>query len=385
MIKINDKVLSNEEIVTMLGERITRPIDFQLTEQFQSTLKYILPSGDSKWITRYQETFGLSNNVVVRNFKDGGNDTLIYYNNVIEPTKNSPERRYIVGDTLNKIEFTRGRITVNEGQEDLLLFLRFHEQNKTNKYWMEADAFGNQKYRPTRGFLFKEIMPTVEAATAYDTTHNLLRAQTACFDPKRIPFDSAIIMATGYGMPDARHSGEKAVRQFLYKQATSNPSKFLEDMQSATFDIQAIVQSALVFKIIKFDAPYYAWCADAPKKYGDGRICQVPTGKEPIAYFTEWLRITDKSGVMEEIKMQVANANEKADGSFIEQEERPGEAILTMLGVTSIDEAINLIYKGRQKPEAGGLKQKGNSNFGKGKVAKKLSEKKEISLTAENP
>lgn len=336
MIEINGKVLTNAEVIEKLGERITRPIEFKLCEQFKSSLRYTA-RGTTSWVTRYVETFGLNNRAEVRDFENGGNDVVIYFTQIVGDPNKPLERRYIVGDTINKVQFNRGLLSVNEGQEDLLLFLRINEQCQTNDAWAKTDTFGNQKYKPTKAFLYKEIIPEKENEQSYDLTHLRLRAQTAAFDPKRISSEAAIIMATGYQMPEARYKGEKAIRQFLYDKATADPEQFLKNMSSSSFDLTAIVQSALEFNIVKFDAPYYRWAIDNPKKYGDGRICQVPAGKG-IEWFVQWLRETDKSGVLEELKKKVAEATDKSDANFEAEDKKPLESLMAQFGVKTAEE-----------------------------------------------
>lgn len=336
MLEINGKVLTNAEVIEKLGEKITRPIEFKLCEQFQSSLRYT-SKGNTSWVKRYMETFGLSNRAEVRDFTNGGTDVIIYFTQIVGDPQKPMERRYIVGDTLNKIEFSRGFLHISEGQEDLLLFLRLHEQCQTNESWTKTDVFGNQKNKPVKAFLFKEIIPEKENEQSYDLTHIRLRAQTAAFDPKRIPLDAAIIMATAYGMSEARYKGEKSIRQFLYDKATNNPEQFITDMSSSSFDLTAIVQSALEFKVIKFDAPYYRWAIDNPKKYGDGRICQVPAGKG-LEWFVQWMRETDKSGVLEELKKKVSEATDKSDSNFEVEDKKPLESLMAQFGVKTAEE-----------------------------------------------
>ena len=291
-----------------------------------------------------QEIFGLSNTTTTRNMEVGGTNTYVYYTHInTQPMPGGQSQKvYVVGDSLTKIEFNKGFLTVEPGQEDLLLFLRSHEQNKTNTVWSKVDGFNEQIYKPTKAFLFKEIIPEKEDAASYDLTHNRLKAQTAAFDPKRIPMNKAIVMATAYGLTDAKSKGEKGIRKFLYDNATANPDQFLTDMASNAFELKATVQSALSLRIIKFDAPYIQWTDRKAKKFAEGRICQVSAGMNPIDFFVQWLREKDKSGVMDELKRMVDEELEDGGTSF--ESDSPSvdlalEAVKAM-GYNTLEEAM---------------------------------------------
>lgn len=354
MLLVNEKNLTNAEIIEALGGRIERPIKFSLTEQFQSVLRYIYQDGSIRNVVRMQETFGLSNSMSTKNFKDGGTDRYTYYTHTqVRPGKDSSDRIYLVGESLTKIEFLKGFLTVDVGQEDLLLFLRKHEQNKTNPVWGEVNRFKEQVNRPVKAFLFKEIIPEKEDALSYDIIHMRLKAQTAALDPKRIPYSRAVMMATAYNLPNPKDKGEKSVRQFLYNQATAQPEQFLTDMASNKFELKATVQSAISLRIIKFDSPYMQWTEKKSRRTGEGRICQIASGRDPVDYFVDWLRETDKSGVMEELKKMV---EVELESSEIVEPKLPNVDLAVeaakLLGYNSVEEAMSALSELKKLNEA---------------------------------
>lgn len=371
MLEFNGKILTNQEIVEKLGEKITKPIVFQLCDQFKSSIK-LIHRGESKWTERWVSNFGLRNEHQSRNFDTGGTDQYVYYTTATPDQINPQIRRFDVNGNGNKVSFTGGMVTISQGQEDLLLFLRAHEQNQTNKYFTITDERGKQKHFPKIQFLFKEIIPEMVNELKYDNTHERLKAQTAAFDPKRIPYEAAVVMATAYGMTEARHTGEKNVRQFLYDNASKNPSLFLSNMTNSSFDIKAQLQSAVEFGIVSFDAPYWKW---SEKKTGDARICSVPTGEDKLDYFVQWMREVDKSGVLEQVKQLVEKAMEGADEKFIKEEIKPLDAVLIDLGFDSLEDAKKM------KAELEQFRRE-KAKADKAVAGKQVKPKDEITLTA---
>jgi len=353
MIRINDVVLTNEQVIELLNEetgsgKMKAQVEFQLLENFEARLKYLNERNEATYHKRYQATFGMDNRFDRRNFKTGGSETIVYYTHTITDQKTGP--RYLTGN-MNKIMFQNGYLIVQPGQEDLLLFMRLSEQCKTNKYWEETDGRGNQKYTPSKSFLYKELRPELDSEADYDATFASLKAQAAPLNPQTIPLATAITMATAYGMPDVRFKAEKAIRIFLSMKAKANPEQFMADLKSASFELKAKVNSAFNYGIIKYDAPYIMW---ANKKSGESKICNVPIGKDHVDHFVHWLREIDQSGVLDEL----SSLNEKAmikEMNHPIENESDYDKLIKALGVDTLEDAKKMIEAAR----AGGAKPDG--------------------------
>jgi hypothetical protein len=345
MIKINEKVLTTEEVIALLKEetgsgKMTSDIEFRLLENYESVIKVLNDQDEARYVKKYQSTYGMANMYTRRNFKNGGSETVIYYTNIVKDVKGD---RYHT-DNLNKIDFHHGHLTVRAGQEDLLLFMRINERNKTNPYWAETDGRGNQKYMPQGAFNYKEIIPEVESEEAYNEYYDGLRAQAAVVNPERIPLATAIVMAEAYNMQDARFKGEKAVRLFLAAKAKANPVQFLADMESASFELRAKVNSAFMYGILIWDMPYVKW---GKKKDTETRILTVPAGKDHVDYMVLWLREVDKSGVLDELKSALERAQLKEHSITVGKEEGTHNEFLQKLGVASLEEAAAIIRQSK--------------------------------------
>lgn len=349
MIKINDKVLSNEEVLKLLQEetgegRMTSMVEFQLLENYQSVLRLLNSNKERVNLKKYQATFGLTNQYVRRNFTSGGSETVCYYTNAV-PDGKGGFRYHITNQSgeLNKVVFHNGYLQVQPGQEDLLLFMRINEQCKTNLWWEKADNRGVQLYKPERSFLYKELIPEKESELEFDDSMLELKAMSYAMDAQKIPLGRAFTMAEGYNMLDAKYKGEKAVRIFLKNRAKLNPSQFMLDIESASFEVRGKINAAFKYGILKYESPYISWTS---KTMGDNRICSVPVSKDHIDYFTMWVREIDRSGVLDEInrlmeKEVIKDHVETPDsGSAYDQ-------LLKQLGVTSLEEATKLINSGK--------------------------------------
>lgn len=346
MIKINDKILTNEEVIEMLQQetgsgKMKHDVEFCLLENYQSSIRTINDLGETRWVKKYQTSYGLTNQYDRRDFKTGGTQTVIYFTNIVK----DPQRgdRYHTGE-MNKIVFHNGYLIVRAGQEDLLLFMRLNEQCKTNKYWQETDKYGNQKYLPTRSFLFKEIIQEVESEQQFQEVYEGLNAQSIAMDKDKLPYAQAITMALGYGFADAQLKGEKAVRLFLHGKAKANPDQFMKDMQDSSFELRSKVNASFQLGICKWDSPYIRW---GGKIEGDNRIVSVPPQKDHVDYFTFWLKEIDKSGTMNTLLSKVEKETLKSYGVQFNDEPTEQNKLLKDLGVSSLHELRILIDKGR--------------------------------------
>ncbi len=337
MIKINDKILTNKEVIELLEKetgsgKMKGDIEFCLLENYQSNIKILNEAQEARWVKKFQTTYGISNQYERRNFEEGGTETVLYYTSVAgDPVKGY---RYHTGD-LNKIVFNNGYLIVRPGQEDLLLWLRLNERNQTNKYWEQTDTRGNQKYKPEGAFNYKEIIPEKVSEEEYNNYYQGLVAQAKVVNPESLKYDVALKMAQSYNMVDAKFKGEKAVRLFLGMKAKANPEQFMKDLTSSSFELRADINQAFMYGILAWDMPYIRW---AKKMDGDQRILTVPSGKDHVDYMVHWLREIDKSGVLNQIRTEVEKAQLKEHGINLKSSEKEYDGFLKSLGVSSMEE-----------------------------------------------
>lgn len=349
MISINGKVLSNTEVISLLeketgGGKMKGDIEFCLLDNYCSSIKTLNDQGEAKYVRKFQATYGVSNQYDRRNFAEGGTETVIYFTTTINDKVNG-QPRYLTND-MNKIVFYHGHLTVRPGQEDLLLWLRLNERCQTNKYWEHADARGNQKYTPQGAFNYKEIIPEKVSELAYNDYYEGLKAQAAVVNEDRISKDMALKMAISYGMVDAKFAGEKAIRLFLAQKAKANPEQFMADLNSAAFELRAQVNSCFLYGILAWDVPYIRW-ANKKAADGDTRICTVPVGRDHVDFMVGWLRETDKSGVLNELRVLLEKEQLKEVGIQVEVPQEQRSEFLKMLGVSSLEEAAAIIKKSK--------------------------------------
>lgn len=302
-ISINGIVLSNEEVDERLkdyGGIPKKDVCFLLNEQFKQNYtawdKFNRPIKK----TRYQSSFGLQNECHTPSVKTGALEHIQYYNKTVRDQYQN-ERKTLGGDPV--ITIYDGKLVVKPSDRHLLLFMRMHSQNSTNPVWDLSDEHGNPMHRPTRNFKFKEVIPQKEAGLDYEKTRLALEAQILAMEEKKFPDESARTLALGYGMAEPMSADIKAVRTFLVKKALEDPKKFISDATSNRYHVVAVANYAFREKLISFDPEkrWVYWDGGA-KRRSDSRICLVPSGKDWIEYFAEWMLTKDVSGVYNELK-----------------------------------------------------------------------------------
>lgn len=362
MIKINGKTLSTQEIYNRLKisqglktnepnatVQIQTPITFRQTDSYMQMVPMVDKMGATFYKKRYGRSFGLQiSNTNFYNDENGmiqSEQTVIFTNESYVDDK--PVYKY---EGLDRITFNDGYLTLNAGQEDLLLYLRLHERCQTNHKWMQVDADGEPRYKPSKPFLFTEILPEKNASNDYDKVKKITAVQVLCLDETRMPLDLLIDMASSYGFGNAAKTPPKQVRVWLSQKAVENPDKFLKDYNSQAFKLSATIATAFSLGILTLgEGRRVSWGKETPFFAGKAKsiIMQLPAGSEANKHEVVASKLVEKgdSETVEAIK-KLIEAKRPAQKANTEDEDAMFK-VAESLGVT-VEELLKLKKEKKQ-------------------------------------
>lgn len=228
----------------------------------------------------------------------GAQSKLTYTNNYI-PDNNGNNK-----NPISQVTFEYGFLTVPQEDTYLYFWLLNHPLNQTNPKYLD-----NEHTRPNKPFLFRELLPDLESAMVVDNEQTIAQVTLRLTDPSYKGYinDEALKhLAKAYGFGSVAGKGRKDLVKFLMPQVKSNPKKILDDINSSSIEIRAVLSDAIHYRVINMDVPFVKWVEIKGKRaINNGIIVQCPNGMEPMDYFVNWMREKDNSNVYQQIKKEL--------------------------------------------------------------------------------
>lgn len=255
---------------------------FQLIDRFYTTTSnYPRPP--------YPETYFIKNTDVIYDEETGTERNIRYLEGVTSIYEDEQEH---LSDFKKRqrpeIKFINGVLTVQANRTSLIKFLLLSNMNEGNKNPIQ----GTRKIYRLLDFEAQEEQAIVKAETRMDAMKLAMEAPVENMIPH------AQYLGVNFKNSYGEDRGDKAIRVDYLEFADKNPETFIKTYNNPLVKIEYAIRKAVSLSLINLDSVKGQAIWGDTKKF----IAQIPDGKEPIKYLSEFALTEDGKDFYSQLK-----------------------------------------------------------------------------------
>lgn len=255
---------------------------FQLIDRFYTTTSnYPRPP--------YPETYFIKNTDVIYDEETGTERNIRYLEGVTSIYEDEQEH---LSDFKKRqrpeIKFINGVLTVQANRTSLIKFLLLSNMNEGNKNPIQ----GTRKIYRLLDFEAQEEQAIVKAETRMDAMKLAMEAPVENMIPH------AQYLGVNFKNSYGEDRGDKAIRVDYLEFADKNPETFIKTYNNPLVKIEYAIRKAVSLSLINLDSVKGQAIWGDTKKF----ITQIPDGKEPIKYLSEFALTEDGKDFYSQLK-----------------------------------------------------------------------------------